>query len=167
MPLRNPSQTVGPYYAIALPWKDGGRVTGCGGERLVLTGRVLDGAGAPIPDALVETFQPAQAHAADGKPHGFARASADALGTYRIETTLPDGAAPYLDVIVLARGLLKALHTRVYFAGEAAVRKDPVLAGISGSPRIATLIASQASPGEWRWDIRLQGAGETVFFEPA
>ena len=169
MPLRTPSQTVGPYYAIALPWKDGGRVTGCPGERVILTGRVLDGAGAPIPDALVETFQPApaQAPAADGKPHGFARASADAQGTYRVETAMPAGAAPFLDVVVLARGLLKALHTRVYFADEAAVRKEAVLAPLATSPRIATLMATRASPGEWRWDIRLQGAGETVFFEPA
>lgn len=169
MPLRTPSQTVGPYYAIALPWKDGGRVTGGKGTSLVLTGRVLDGAGAVIPDALVETLQPVpvQAPAAGGKPHGFARASADAQGTYRIETTLPAGPVPHLDVIVLARGLLKALHTRVYFADEAAVRNDPVLAGIATSPRLATLVAARISPGEWRWDIRLQGTGETVFFEPA
>ena len=167
MPGRTPSQTVGPYYSIALPWKDGGRVTGCGGERAVLSGRVFDGAGKPVPDALVETWQaprPDASPAADGKPHGFGRIGTSPDGTFRIETALPEGAAPYLDVTVLARGVLKALVTRVYFADEARVRADPALSALAGSPRIATLVARPAGAGEWHWDIRLQGDGETVFF---
>ena len=167
MPLRSPSQTVGPYYAIALPWKDGGRVTGCTGERIVLEGSVLDGAGQPVPDALVETWQAPDrnaAPAADGRPHGFGRVSADANGVFRIETTLPAGPAPSLDVIVLARGLLKHLHTRVYFADEARVRDEAAIAPLARSPRLATLIARKAGAGEYRWDLRLQGEGETVFF---
>jgi protocatechuate 3,4-dioxygenase alpha subunit len=167
MPGRSPSQTVGPYFAIALPWKDGARVTGCSGERIVLEGHILDGAGQPVPDALVETWQPPDRDvppAPDGKPHGFGRVSADASGLYRIETTMPAGPAPYLDVTILARGLLKHLHSRVYFADEARVRGDAALASIASSPRLATLIARKAAAGEYRWDVRLQGEGETVFF---
>lgn len=167
MPGRSPSQTVGPYYAIALPWKDGGRVTGCGGERIVLEGHVLDGAGQPVPDALIETWQAPDRDApasADGKPHGFGRVSADASGLFRIETAIPAGPVPYLDVTILARGLLKHLHTRVYFAQEAQVRGDAALAAVASSPRLSTLVARKAAAGEYRWDVRLQGEGETVFF---
>ena len=167
MPQRSPSQTVGPYYAIALPWKDGGRVTGCSGERIVLEGRILDGAGQPVPDALVETWQAPDRDAApapDGRPHGFGRVSADASGLYRIETTMPTGPAPYLDVIVFARGLLKHLHTRVYFTDEARVRAEAGIAALASSPRLPTLIARKQSASEYRWDVRLQGEGETVFF---
>ena len=166
MPGRSPSQTVGPYYAIALPWKDGGRVTGCGGERVVLEGRILDGAGQPVPDALLETWQAPDrdaAPASDGKPHGFGRVSADANGVYRIETAMPSGPAPFLDVTLFARGLLKHLHTRVYLAPEDAVRGDRALAAIAKSPRLATLVARRDGAA-WRWDVRLQGEGETVFF---
>ena len=85
-------------------------------------------------------------------------------GTFRIETALPGGAAPCLDVTIFARGLLKPLRTRVYLAPEAAVRADPILAAIAGSPRLATLIAKPAGEAEYRWDVRLQGEGETVFF---
>jgi protocatechuate 3,4-dioxygenase, alpha subunit len=167
MPARTPSQTVGPYYAIALPWIDGGRITGCGGPPAVITGRVCDGAGQPVPDALVEAWQPVpkEAPAAPGgKPHGFARVGTGPDGTFRIETTLPEGDVPYLDVTVLARGLLKALVTRVYLAPEEKVRGHGAVAPIAGSPRLATLLARPKAPGEWQWDIRLQGAGETVFF---
>lgn len=167
MPGRSPSQTVGPYYAIALPWKDGGHVTGCSGERIVLEGRILDGAGHPIPDALVETWQAPDRDAppsADGKPNGFGRASADSEGAYRIETAVPAGPAPYLDVTIFARGLLKHLRTRVYLAPEAAVRADPMLKPVAASPRVVTLVAQPAGKGKYRWDIRLQGEGETIFF---
>ena len=163
---RTPSQTVGPYYAICLPWQDGERVTGGNGARVVLAGRVLDGNGAPIGDALVETWQPVAdgAPAASGKPHGFGRVGTAKDGTYRLETTLPPGDAPFLGVTILARGLLKALHTRVYFAPEERVRADAALASVAASPRVATLLARRGSGDEWRWDIRLQGEGETIFF---
>ena len=164
---RTPSQTVGPYYAICLPWIDGEKVTGGAGARVVLAGRVLDGNGAPIGDALVETWQPlvgTPAPAADGKPHGFGRVGTAKDGTFRIETTLPAGDLPWVGVTVLARGLLRHLHTRVYLAPLERVRADPALAAIAKSPRVATLVAQPGTGGEWRWDIRLQGEGETVFF---
>jgi protocatechuate 3,4-dioxygenase, alpha subunit len=166
MAARTPSQTVGPYFSIALPWKDGGRVTGCAGRPIVLTGRVTDGQGAAVPDALVETWQTPDTNAApagDGKPHGFGRIGTDANGVFRIETAMPAGDAPFVDVTVLARGLLKALFTRVYLAPEAKVRADPAMAPLAGSPRLATLVA-RAEGDTYHWDIRLQGDGETVFF---
>jgi len=169
MPARTPSQTVGPYYAICLPWIDGEKVTGGRGARVVLAGRVLDGNGAPVNDALVETWQPLAgpiAPAANGKPHGFGRVGTSKDGTWRLETTMPERDPPFLGVVVLARGLLTALHTRVYLAPEARVRADPSLSPIAASPRLATLVAQPAAQGEWRWDIRLQGEGETLFFAP-
>ena len=159
-----PSQTVGPYLAIGMPW-DEGPVGDPDGVRIF--GQVFDGAGAPVPDALVETWQAPDRDAPpapDGKPHGFGRASADASGLYRIETAMPPGAVPYLDVTILARGLLKHLHTRVYFAEEARVRGEAAIAPLASSPRVPTLIARKAAAGEYRWDVRLQGEGETVFF---
>jgi protocatechuate 3,4-dioxygenase alpha subunit len=158
---------VGPYYAIALPWIDGGRVTGCDGTRVVLTGRVYDGAGKPVPDAMVETWQPPRSgipSAADGKPHGFGRVGTDPDGRFRIETAVPATDVPYVDVTVLARGLLKALVTRVYLAPEAKVRAAAAVAPLAGSTRLATLVARPEAGGEWHWDIRLQGERETVFF---
>lgn len=168
---RTPSQTVGPFFHEALRWKDGGNVTFAEpGRRIVLAGRVLDGAGEAVDDALMETWQlsplgktPASA-AGDGRPHGFGRVETDEDGRFRIETSMPGGEAPCLEVAFFARGLLKALRTRVYLAPEERVRADPVLRAISGSPRLKTLIARSSGGDEYRWDVRLQGAGETVFF---
>ena len=77
---------------------------------------------------------------------------------------MPAGAAPCLEVTILARGLMKALRTRVYIAPEAKVRAEPLLAAIATSPRLATLVAQPGAEGSYRWDVRLQGEGETVFF---
>lgn len=164
---RTPSQTVGPFFHEALRWKDGGKVPLAGGGRqVVLTGRITDGAGAPVADAMVETWQllPEGAAAASGNPRGFGRAETGRDGTFRIETRLPPGKVPFLDVTLFARGLLKQLRTRVYLAPESAVRSEPLLAAIAASPRLATLVARPAADGEYRWGVRLQGEGETVFF---
>ena len=165
--LRSPSQTVGPFFHEALRWQDGGRVTGGTGRAIVLTGRVLDGAGAPVTDAMVETWQRAAATTAptrDGKPHGFGRVETGKDGTFRIETTLPDGPAPFLDVTLFARGLLRGLRTRVYLAPEAQARQDAALGQLARSPRLGTLVAHAAGADEFSWEVRLQGEGETVFF---
>ncbi len=164
---RTPSQTVGPFFHEALRWKDGGKVARAGdGVPVVLVGRITDGAGEAVADAMVETWQalPEGAGASSGNPRGFARVETAGDGTFRIETRMPPGSVPFLDVTLFARGLLKALRTRVYLAPEAAVRADPLLASIAASPRLATLVARPAAGGEYRWDIRLQGEGETVFF---
>ncbi len=191
-----PSQTVGPFLAIGLPWPDGALVVP---EQtpgaIVISGQVLDGAGEPVPDALVETWQadPASrfdhpddprgaAASATSEFRGFGRSATDADGRYRIVTVRPgplpspDGGveAPHLDVSVFARGLLDRVVTRIYFPDEPAANSaDPVLAAIADPDRRATLIAtmqhaagrSAGRPVQVGFDIRLQGEHETVFFD--
>jgi len=167
---RTPSQTVGPFFHEALRWKDGGRVRFAEpGRPIVIEGRLIDGAGEPVADALVETWQrspsgKAPAAASAGNPHGFGRVESAKDGTFRIETLMPGGPIPFIDVAILARGLLKALRTRAYLVPEAQVRGDPALKALAASPRLATLVAKPEGDGRYRWDVRLQGEGETVFF---
>jgi len=182
-----PSQTVGPFFAIALPWPDGQAVVP---ERtpgaVVIGGRVLDGAGEPVPDALVETWQADPdgrfAHPDDPRGpnpagtgfRGFGRAPTDADGRWWVRTVKPgplptdDGGteAPHLDVSVFARGLLHRVVTRIYFPDEAeANAADPVLASIDDEHARATLVAAAQAPGRLRFDIHLQGPDETLFFD--
>ncbi|WP_213454131.1 protocatechuate 3,4-dioxygenase subunit alpha [Rhizomonospora bruguierae] len=176
-----PSQTVGPYLAIGLPWPDGPHVVPEGSPGAVwIRGTVRDGNGAPLPDALVETWQADPAghfdHPDDpGGRHtefrGFGRCPTDDGGGYAILTRKPGRVpgpggveqAPHIAVSVLARGLLNRVVTRIYFADEAAANAaDPVLAGVPADRR-ATLIARPIDDG-YRFDIRLQGDDETVFF---
>ena len=154
MAARTPSQTIGPFFHLGLRWPGSGRVGSVEeGTPLVLTGRITDGNGDPVDDALFETWQPSS----------IVRVETQEGGTFRIETTMPGGKTPSIDVSIFARGLLKPLKTRVYFSADAA-RADPDLASIAGSPRLATLVAKPGSDNEYRWDVRLQGEGETVFF---
>ena len=148
---RTPSQTVGPFFHEALRWPD----PGVGGT--VLSGRVFDGAGEPVPDALVEAWLPAA--------RAFTRVQTDASGAFRIAMPVPPTEAPFLEITLFARGLLKALRTRAYVAPLERVRTDPALRALASSPRLETLVATP-TPGGYSWDVRLQGAGETVFFEP-
>lgn len=172
MAQRTAQQTIGPFFHEALRWKDGASAGAAtpGARRIVLTGRVVDGAGEPVGDALIETWQhgpdgePPAPAAGESKPNGFARLETAADGSYRIDTVMPGGAAPCLEVTLFARGLLKPLRTRVYFASEAQVRADPAVAALARSPRLRTLLAHDEGGGRHRWDIRLQGEGETVFF---
>jgi protocatechuate 3,4-dioxygenase, alpha subunit len=186
-----PSQTVGPFLAIGLPWPDGPNAVPPGTPgAITISGRVLDGAGVPVADALVETWQAdpdsrfahpddprgAAAPAAAGF-RGFGRCATGPDGTYHIVTLRPGALpcseggqeAPHLDVSVFARGLLDRVVTRIYFADETAANAaDPVLAAITDPARRATLIALADSdrPGtEFCFDIRLQGERETVFFD--
>jgi protocatechuate 3,4-dioxygenase, alpha subunit len=186
-----PSQTIGPFLAIGLPWPDGPFVVPEGTQgAITISGRVTDGAEQPLSDALVETWQADEDgrfnHEGDPRGavasrtpgfRGFGRCATDADGRYRIVTVrpgalpTPDGGveAPHIDVSVLARGLLDRVVTRIYFPDEdAANAADPVLAGIADPGRRATLIAAPepcGRAGEFRFDIRLQGAKETVFFD--
>jgi protocatechuate 3,4-dioxygenase alpha subunit len=186
-----PSQTVGPFLAIGLPWPDGPQVVAQDAPGAIrITGRVLDGAGDPVPDALIETWQAAPdgsfTHPDDprggGEPgfRGFGRCPTDAAGEYRIVTLKPgplpgpDGAvqAPHLDVSVFARGLLDRVVTRIYFPDEAAANAaDPVLSSIADPDRRATLVAAASGsaggggPAGYRFDVVLQGSRETVFFD--
>jgi protocatechuate 3,4-dioxygenase alpha subunit len=162
-----PSQTVGPFLHIGLPWTDGSFAVAEGTPgAITITGRVTDGAGAPLTDALVETWQ------AGAEPQrGFGRCPTDEDGGYRIVTVVPaaqpdrNGAieAPHIDVAVFSRGLLNHLVTRIYFAGVEENATDPVLRSIDPARR-DTLIAAEV-PGGYLFDIRLQGEKETVFFD--
>jgi protocatechuate 3,4-dioxygenase alpha subunit len=171
---RTPSQTIGPFFHGSLRWPECERVRFAEkGEAITITGRLLDGAGETLGDSLIETWQlsPSGKVPAAGKdetyPHGLGRVETDKNGVYRLETLMPgsaNGGAPHLEVTVFARGLLKPLRTRVYFGDEAKVRADPLLKPLAGSPRLNTLIAKREG-SVYHWDIRLQGAGETVFFD--
>lgn len=182
-----PSQTVGPYFAMRLPWPDGPYVVPADTpEAVVIAGRVYDGAGNVIPDALIETWQADPdgrfAHPDDPRGaspsgyrafRGFGRCETSPDGSYRIVTLKPgplptpegDIEAPHLDVSVFARGLLDRVVTRMYFPDEiAANAADPVLNMVQPSRR-ATLVAVAEPEGHLRFDIRLQGDRETVFFD--
>jgi protocatechuate 3,4-dioxygenase alpha subunit len=178
--LVTPSQTVGPFLSLGLTWVDGHLVVPEGSPGAIrITGRLFDGAGAPVPDGVVETWQadgdgrfdhPDDPRGASGSGFGgFGRCMTDDEGRFRIVTVKPgalgDGQAPHIDVTVLARGLLQHLTTRIYFPDEAeANAADPLLSGLPPE-RAATLVAEQAGDGELRFDIRLQGDGETVFLQ--
>ena len=199
---QTPSQTLGPFFHQGLVrvramfqvpglCEDDGDVIGnvlagpdTPGERLRLEGSVYDGAGVPIPDALIEIWQ-ADAHGqyrvgrVEGQvaPWGFGRAPTDAAGRYFFETVKPGSIAspsaaaqaPHLNVIVGARGMARHAFTRIYFRGDATLDVDPVLARVPPERR-ATLIAEPSAASvngavTYRFDIHLQGERETVFFE--
>jgi protocatechuate 3,4-dioxygenase, alpha subunit len=190
-----PSQTVGPFFKYGLTpngqydWNDAftnNLVTAeTSGERIRVQGRVLDGDGAPVTDAMLEIWQAdAQGRFSDPQDKralpnstfkGFGRCGTDANGDYAFDTIRPgsvpdpDGKpqAPHLLLAIFARGMLLHLYTRVYFGGEAANSADPVMALVPADRR-ATLIARReqgAGNAVYRFDIRLQGDNETVFFD--
>lgn len=183
-----PSQTVGPYLHIGLDWLNTTELAapGVAGERLQVEGRLLDAAGAPVPDGVIEIWQ-ANSHGRYAHPDderklpldpgflGFGRCPTDADGRFRFATVKP-GSVPYIDgrtqsphlmVNVFARGLLKQLSTRLYFAGDDH-GADPVLQQVPAERR-ATLVAQDVAgkPGVVEWTIVLGGGGndETVFFD--
>ncbi|WP_294354107.1 protocatechuate 3,4-dioxygenase subunit alpha [uncultured Sphingomonas sp.] len=207
---QTPSQTVGPFFHYGLPWKGGADLVGKSdmgarpdlfpeahyvlnlsspsgvpeGTVIELTGRVIDGAGDGVPDAMIEIWQ---ANAAgryrshdDARddvpldPHfvGFGRASTDDEGRYRFRTIMPGRVpgpgnslqAPHIALSIFGRGLIKRLATRVYFDGAAGNEDDLVLAQVPAARR-RTLIARADEAGAWSLDLVLQGAGETVFFD--
>ncbi len=189
---QTPSQTVGPYFAYGLtPEQYNYPLSSIAhghtvddeteGERIRIVGRVFDGADKPIGDAMIEIWQAdAQgryAHPADpNRPNaaftGFARTGTgtDPQNRFVFDTIKPggrDGQAPHVNVIVMMRGLLTHAYTRIYFADEeAANAADPVLAGVPADRR-DTLLAKreETSYGTvYRFDIRMQGDSETVFF---
>jgi protocatechuate 3,4-dioxygenase alpha subunit len=161
-----PFQTIGPFFHGALVSARSGCIVdpGAGGARIRIHGQVWDGARAPVSDALLEVWQ------ADCS--GFGRFATDAEGRFAIDTVMPgptpgpegSAQAPHLLVQIFARGLLSRLVTRIYFEGEAANEKDPVLACVPRERR-ATLIARRSAGAEYRFDLVLQGPDETVFFD--
>jgi protocatechuate 3,4-dioxygenase alpha subunit len=180
-----PSQTVGPYFAIGLPWDLGPHAVPEGTAGAIrISGTVYDGHGTPVPDHLIETWQAdpsgrfADLHDHGGPSQlegfrGFARYGLeDGDGSFEIVTVKPgpvpgpDGAvqAPHIDVSVFARGMLHRCVTRIYFADEDhANAADPVLARVP--PRRRDTLIAQPTEDGYRFDIRLQGPEETVFFD--
>lgn len=185
MPPLTPCQTVGPFFAILVPER--GRLSlvtaGTPGQRVAIEGTIRDGAGRPIPDALVEIWQanatghynhPDDARIAepDTTFAGFGRVHADAEGCFAVETIKPGPVpgpggrlqAPHVLVGLFARGLLTRLVTRIYFEDEPANAQDPILAEVAPDRR-PTLVAVRRDPGRYSHAIVLQGLGETVFFD--
>jgi protocatechuate 3,4-dioxygenase, alpha subunit len=149
-----PSQTVGPFFGYALPF-EGGADAALGAEAVRVEGQVLDGAGEPVPDALVELMG----------GHQFARCRTDSEGVFHftaVKPTLADE-APHLDLAIFARGLLRHLATRMYFPDEEAANASDRVLNIVDPARRHTLIAHRDG-AVVRFDIRLQGESETVFF---
>jgi protocatechuate 3,4-dioxygenase alpha subunit len=179
------SQTVGPYLHIGLTWLNRDRIAGPGvkGERFVIQGRVLDGDGKGVSDALIEIWQAnaagKYAHPEDRqrKPlengfRGFGRIPTDAQGRFRFSTVKPGRVpgprgglqAPHLNATIFMRGLLKQLSTRIYFPDDSANAEDAILKCVPAARR-ATLIARRRARGVLEWNVVLQGRNETVFFE--
>ncbi|MFC0551599.1 protocatechuate 3,4-dioxygenase subunit alpha [Planotetraspora thailandica] len=183
--LPTPSQTVGPFYGYALPFTGGGNIAPAGEPgTITVHGQVFDGAGAPVPDALLEFWQPAPDGSRTGAPGslrrdavtgavvgrtgveftGFGRVATDADGRYVLRT-LPPGGVPYISVCVFARGLLHHLFTRAYLPHLTDPATEPLLRSLPEHRR-ATLLAVREREGVHRFDVRLQDDGvheETVF----
>lgn len=178
------SQTIGPYLHIGMTWlvEENFAPEGVAGERISISGRMIDGDGAPVTDAMLEIWQAnAQgkyAHPEDTRElpiderfTGFGRVYTDENGRFRFNTIRPgrvpaaDGGlqAPHLNVTIFMRGMLKQLVTRIYFDGDAANERDPVLATVSKA-RVETLVAKR-NGNAFEWNVVLQGPGETVFFD--
>ncbi len=184
--LATSSQTVGPYVAIGFARLNNDNLAPAGvtGERITVTGCIVDGDGEPMADAVVEIWQ-ANAHGRYAHPEavsetplepafkGFGRIPTDASGRFRFTSIKPGrvpgaGAAmqaPHLNVLIFSRGLLKHLSTRMYFPDDPANTEDPILQRVPAERR-QTLIARQGTGRhELEWNVVVQGAGETVFFD--
>lgn len=207
---QTPSQTIGPFFHYSLPWQGGADLIGqsalgarldlvpdghdlltrsaprgpAAGQAITIAGRVFDGDGQPMPDALVEIWQAdaagRYASAADPRTElgcegdfiGFGRGATDPEGWYRFRTIRPGCVrgpgnslqAPHIAISLFARGLLKRLATRLYFFGAPENDEDPILALVPAARR-RTLLAVEGERGHWHLDLALQGSDETVFFE--
>jgi protocatechuate 3,4-dioxygenase alpha subunit len=166
MPGLTPSQTVGPFFHIGLVVPGGDRLAdeSTAGHLVTVEGGVVDGAGQPLPDALIELWDPSL--------EVFGRVATDAAGHFAFTTVMPgcvpgphgSSQAPHLVIGVFARGLLTRLATRMYFDDAGADRGDAVLALVPAGRR-GTLVARPIGTDRYRFDIVLQGKNETVFFD--
>jgi protocatechuate 3,4-dioxygenase, alpha subunit len=187
-----PSQTVGPYYAYGLTprgeysWRDQFAdpvaTADAEGTRIKLVGHVTDGDGKPVPDALVEIWQAdaagRYAHPRDTRARanssfkGFGRCGTDKAGAFVFETIKPGVVpgpggkpqAPHIVVCLFARGMLRHVYTRVYFPEDTAAHATDAVMALVPADRRGTLIAKRDGAA-YRFDIRIQGGDETVFFD--
>ena len=190
--VESASQTAGPYVHIGLMPTYAGNAgayaqevgvspiaEGAQGEIIEIVGSVFDGTGWALRDAMIESWQADAAgrypgmDGADPAVSGLCRFAADAVtGEFTLRTVKPGATsargggtqAPHMSLWIVARGINVGLQTRVYFEDEDN-STDPLLARIEQRPRVDTLIAKKTAPGKYRFDIRLQGAGETVFLD--
>lgn len=178
------SQTVGPFYSIGFDWLNCADLASASapGVRLTIRGKIVDGDGKPVPDAVLEIWQadaegkypaPDERAGAEHSFTGFGRFPTNDRGEFRFTTIKPgcvpgsEGSvqAPHIIVSIFMRGLLTRLVSRIYFPGEPGNTKDPIL-GLVPEGRRGTLIAqSTDTPGELEWMVQLQGDDETVFFD--
>jgi protocatechuate 3,4-dioxygenase alpha subunit len=185
---QTPSQTVGPFFSLGLTRKPLNVLVSenTAARHIRIEGRIFDGDGRPVPDAMLEIWQAnsfgrynhpedKQEKPLDQTFSGWGRCGTDQNGNYSFETIKPgsvpgnDGSvqAPHINVALFARGMLVHAFTRIYFADEATNETDPVLLSISNAARRGTLIApvtEQDGTIVYRFDIRMQGKNETVFF---
>jgi protocatechuate 3,4-dioxygenase alpha subunit len=198
MSNETPSQTVGPYFAIGLTQQIFGRrqiatpvvcATDTPGDHVRISGRVLDGAGQPVEDAMIELWQAnaegRYAHGLDQRPgarrdpkfRGFGRVGTTQQGEFFFETIKPGPVpgpgnslqAPHLNLIVFSRGMLTHAFTRVYFDDEGSANEnDPILSLVEPARRDTLIAKRTAAPMgiTYSFDIHLQGKSETVFFDP-
>jgi protocatechuate 3,4-dioxygenase alpha subunit len=188
--IPTPSRTVGPFFHLGMARTEWTDLTAANptGERIAIEGRVLDGDGAPVPDAVIEVWQ---ANAAGRYNHkddrrddapldpgfrGFGRVATGPSGEFRLITIKPGPVpgrgnawqAPHINVAVFARGLLRHLYTRIYFADDPRNAADLLLSSIDDEAVRGTLLARKAENSEppvWRFDIVLQGENETAFID--
>lgn len=180
-----PGQTVGPFYGYALPYEKDNELLAPGSPGSIrLQGTVYDGAGQPIPDAILEIWQPDSdgnvvqrtgSLVRDGYTFtGWGRGAVGNSGVYTFTTVNPGptksvpgkaAAAPFISVAIFARGLTNRLFTRIYLPEDTeALASDPLLSSLDPERR-STLIARRDPDGGLTWDVRLQGEGETVFLD--
>jgi protocatechuate 3,4-dioxygenase, alpha subunit len=179
-------QTVGPFFSVGCEWMTLADLAppGVAGERVAIEGRVLDGDRQGVPDALLELWQ-ANAHGRYAHPEdtqdkpvdpgfqGYGRVPTDTEGRFRFTTVKPgavpgpDGTpqAPHIAVSFLARGLMRRLVTRIYFPDEPANATDAALRLVPPERRPTLIARRTATAGVLEWNVVLQGAGETVFFD--
>ncbi len=190
--IETPSQTAGPYVHIGcVPSFTGIEGVyredlglspieeGANGELITITGSVLDGTGWALRDALIESWQPdAQGlfygqEGVDEKVSGFCRFATDKdSGEFTLRTIKPGPVkgrneqmyAPHISIWIVARGINVGLHTRIYFEDEDN-STDPLLNKIEQRPRVNTLVARKIEDGQYRFDVRIQGEGETIFLD--
>ena len=187
---QTPSQTVGPFFSLGLTTKLMNVLASdtTEGKHVTITGQVIDGDSKPVPDAMIEIWQAnsygrynhpedKQEKPLDQKFLGWGRCGTDKAGCYSFETIKPgpvpgneEGSvqAPHINVAIFARGMLVHAFTRVYFEDEKANDADPVLSSIKNKARRKTLMARREEANgrpAYRFDIRLQGDNETVFFD--
>ncbi len=175
-----PGQTIGPFYGFALPFQDGHKLVDRAHPGSIrLHGTVYDGNGVPVPDSMLEIWQAdenGQIPQKDGSLvrdgytfTGWGRVAVDNVGHYTFQTVNPgatdEGKAPFIMMVVFARGLLNRLFTRIYLPEDTAALENDWLLKSLPEDRRNTLIATREENGDLRFDVHLQGENETVFLQ--